>query len=114
MKANQLYLNILLTIISIALLLIIYQNQLILNRPVIIQNQAQSQPSNTTQVKNQMQGRYAIVPVNADGSIDVRLKSSGETLDINISRISTSDELDINIDEIGNYSVSGELPIKNR
>jgi hypothetical protein len=114
MKANQLYLNILLTIISIALLLIIYQNQLILNRPVIIQNQAQSQPSAATQVKNQMQGRYAIVPVNADGSIDVRLKSSGETLDINISRISTSDELDINIDEIGNYSVSGELPIKNR
>jgi len=49
--------------------------------------------------------------VNADGSIDVNLKSSS-VIDINISRISTRDELDINIDEIGGGFVPYGGPIK--
>lgn len=112
MKANTWYFNAVLTVIAACLIIIIYQNQQLLNRSITVQNAAQT--TSVTQVKSQMQGRYAIVPVNADGSIDVRLKTSGETVDVNISRISTSDELDINLAEIGNSSIYGELPIKNK
>ena len=54
---------------------------------------------------------YGLIPVNADGSIDVNIKSSSE-MDVNISNISTSDELDVNIDEIGGGFVSHGGPIK--
>ena len=43
---------------------------------------------------------YGLVPVNADGSIDVT-----------ITRISTTDELDVNVDEIGGGFVSHNGPI---
>lgn len=54
---------------------------------------------------------YALLPVNADGTIDVNIKSSPE-MDVNVSRISTSDELDVNIDEIGGGYVSYGGPLK--
>ncbi|WP_194852460.1 hypothetical protein [Nonlabens antarcticus] len=55
----------------------------------------------------------AFVPVNEDGSITVRL-SNTETLDVNISRISTMDELDVNIEEIGGGFLShgGPIPVE--
>jgi hypothetical protein len=54
----------------------------------------------------------AVVPINEDGSITVRL-SNAETLDVNISRISTMDELDVNIEEIGGGFLShgGPIPV---
>jgi hypothetical protein len=54
---------------------------------------------------------YGLIPVNADGTIDVNIKSSSE-MDVNISNISTTDELDVNIDEIGGGYVSHGGPIK--
>lgn len=54
---------------------------------------------------------YGLIPVNADGTIDVNIKSSSE-MDVNISNISTTDELDVNIDEIGGGFVSHGGPIK--
>ena len=53
---------------------------------------------------------YGLIPVNADGTIDVNIKSSSE-MDVNITGISTSDELDVNIDEIGGGYVSYGGPI---
>jgi hypothetical protein len=55
----------------------------------------------------------ALVPINEDGSITVRL-SNTETLDVNISRISTFDELDVNIEEIGGGFLSrgGPIPVE--
>jgi hypothetical protein len=55
--------------------------------------------------------KYAVVPVNEDGSINVNIKSSSE-MDVNISNISTHDELDVNIDEVGGFSTYGEVPVK--
>ncbi|BAO56178.1 hypothetical protein [Nonlabens marinus] len=54
----------------------------------------------------------AMVPINEDGSITVRL-SNAETLDVNISRISTMDELDVNVEEIGGGFLShgGPIPV---
>lgn len=69
---------------------------------------------------------YGLIPVNEDGSINVRL-SAAEQLDVNIKNIdtydelrvdvysiSTSDELDVNIDEIGGGWISsgGPVPVK--
>ena len=69
-------------------------------------------------------GNYALVPVNEDGSIDVRISSADE-LDVNITGIdtfdemevtiegiNTRDELDVNLDEIGGSYVSSGGPIK--
>ncbi len=69
---------------------------------------------------------YGIVPINSDGSITVRLDNSDE-IDVNIKNIdtyaklkvdlntiSTRDELDINIDEIGGKYVSSGGPIQVR
>ncbi|HAA11277.1 MAG TPA: hypothetical protein DCE41_06065 [Cytophagales bacterium] len=69
-------------------------------------------------------GNYALVPVNEDGSINVRLSAMDE-LDVNITGVSTFDELDVNLvgvdtwdelsvnlDEIGGSSVSSGGPIR--
>lgn len=55
---------------------------------------------------------YGLVPLNADGSIDVNLKSANSTIDVDIVDISTSDELDVNIEEVGGYSTYGTIPVK--
>ena len=54
---------------------------------------------------------YKLVPVNEDGSINVRLTPS-QTIDVNIENISTSDQLDVNITEVGGYNTWGALPVK--
>lgn len=69
---------------------------------------------------------FATVPINDDGSINVRFAPNSE-IDVNITGVSTTDELevevvdfdvndeiDINIDEIGGSSVSmgGPLPVR--
>ncbi len=55
---------------------------------------------------------YGLVPLNADGSIDVNIKSNSSTVDVNIVDISTSDELDVNIDEVGGFSTFGTVLVK--
>ncbi len=70
---------------------------------------------------------YALVPVSAANTIDVRIVDintydelnvnikSVDTYDelkVNIKSIDTSDELDVNIDEIGGIWVSSGGPIK--
>lgn len=56
---------------------------------------------------------YGLVPLNEDGSINVRLSATDE-IDINIKGISTNDELDVNIDEIGGGYLShgGPIPVE--
>jgi hypothetical protein len=69
---------------------------------------------------------FGLVPMNGDGSINVKLIRSSE-LDVNIVGVNTTDELevevvdfdvydpvDVNIKEIGNSSVStgGPIPVE--
>ncbi|MEM6726108.1 MAG: hypothetical protein AAF598_18845 [Bacteroidota bacterium] len=56
---------------------------------------------------------YGLVPVNPDGSITVRLSAHSE-LDVNIADISTRDELNVNVSEIGGGFVShgGPIPVE--
>lgn len=51
-----------------------------------------------------------MVPLNEDGSINVRLKDT-PTLDINITDISTLDDIDANIEEVGGYSTYGTIDV---
>ncbi len=55
---------------------------------------------------------YAIVPVNEDGSINVTVKATAP-MDVNLVRISTNDDLDVNVnvEKIGGRSVYGEIPV---
>ena len=55
---------------------------------------------------------FAIVPVNDDGSIDVRIKGSAETLDVNIEEVSTSDKLNVNLKSSDSYSLNYTGPIE--
>lgn len=63
----------------------------------------------------QIPPRYGLIPLNADGSITVKLSAHNE-LDVNITGIETSDELDVNIDEIGGGFISsgGPLPVREK
>ncbi|MEO1434850.1 MAG: hypothetical protein AAFV80_04895 [Bacteroidota bacterium] len=56
---------------------------------------------------------YGLVPVNSDGSITVRLSPHSE-IDVNIADISTRDELNVNVSEIGGGFVShgGPIPVE--
>lgn len=53
---------------------------------------------------------YGLVPLNEDGTISVKLSAFDE-VNVNIVGISTNDELDVNIDEIGGGYVSHGGPV---
>ncbi len=54
---------------------------------------------------------YGLIPLNEDGSFSVKL-SGQEEFNVNIVGINTSDELDINLDEIGGGYISSGGPIR--
>ena len=54
---------------------------------------------------------YGLIPLNEDGSFSVKLGSQ-EEFNVNIVGINTSDELDINLDEIGGGYLSSGGPIR--
>ena len=57
-------------------------------------------------------GNYGLVPLNKDGSITVKLGSM-ETIEVEIVGIDTSDELDVNIEEVGGFSIGSSVPVEN-
>lgn len=114
MRSNHFYLNCLLCLIALFLGGIILQNQALIHQLKQVQSQQSLAP--VSQVKysadQQKAGRYAIVPVNEDGSIDIRIKSGIETMDVNIRDISSGAELNVDLERIGGSYVSGKLPVE--
>jgi|SRR5687767_9528065 len=54
---------------------------------------------------------FSNIPVNKDGSINVKIVS--DVIEVDITDISTSDELKVDIDEIGGYSVlDSKIPVR--
>lgn len=86
------YTKLVLTVIALCLTILTLQN-------IEIVPKAYAGPNNNTLNPSK---NYALVPLNANGSIDV-----------NITSINTSDELDVNIDEVGGSSVYRSIPVKN-
>ena len=62
--------------------------------------------SDTIEDQNELMNsntRYGLVPLNEDGSIDVKISSSG-TMDVNIVDVSTSSNLSVEIDDVDPYA----------
>lgn len=93
----DIYTKTILTVIAIALVLLVIQNTTIVN-------EAKADKTNFN--------KFATVPVNNDGSINVKLIS--DQLDVNLKSIGGSSvygALPINLKEVGGSSVHGALPV---
>ena len=55
---------------------------------------------------------YAMVPLNEDGSINVRIQPGSSNIDVNIKEIDTHDRLDVNLEEVGGYHVYRAVPVE--
>jgi hypothetical protein len=106
MKQNH-YLNVILTIIAVALSIIILQNMGIIS-------------------KAQAHTQTQFIPVNPDGSINVILKHSEEAMNVNIQEVGgmfvkksipikpEGNVIDVNINEVGGYHIYGSIPVETR
>jgi hypothetical protein len=99
------YTKTVLTIIAICLAILTFQHV------DIIPKAYAATPGDYDRGKPFDSGKYMLVPVNADGSINVNI-IKGDELDVNIKSISTNDELDVNIDEVGGFPTMGTVPVK--
>lgn len=88
------YTKTVLTIIAVCLTVLTLQNVDIIPKAYAAEKKNNL---NTVPDKN-----YALVPVNENGTIDVVIRG-----------INTSDELDVNIDEVGGMSVYRAIPVRN-
>jgi hypothetical protein len=110
---------------AITLLLcgIFVQNQILLHQMA----SASAKPATFKQTNFGENMRYGIVPLNDDGSIDVRIKSAErigvsiedintyDNLEVTLDDINTNDELEVDIQEVGNSTVhSNGIPVKIR
>lgn len=124
MKQNTLMLSFL-AAITLLLMGIFIQNQQLLAR-LTAQNVSQNVKLQETRL-NQNVSRYGIVPLNEDGSIDVRIKSAErlgvsiedintyDNLEVTLDDINTTDELEVDIQEVGNSTVSSSgIPVRVR
>lgn len=94
---TDLYTKVVLTVIAVSLVLLVLQNTTLLH-------DAKADGSNFN--------KFASVPVNDDGSINVKLMS--EQMDVNVKSIGGSSvygTLPINLKEIGGSSFYGALPV---
>lgn len=99
---TDLFTKIVLTVIAINLTILTVQNM------DLIPKAYASESMNSSNLAPNV--NYGLVPINEDGSINVKLNSYDE-IDVNIVGINTNDELDVNIDEIGGGYVSHGGPI---
>jgi hypothetical protein len=128
MKTNHLYLNVVLSVLTLCLIGIFIQNQVLigeLKRERISEEGYSRAGLGAYQVSNRPPG-YAPVPVNADGSINVRVAPGSETMNVNIHQISgypignnplpvKADLVDVNIKKIDGQGIAtheGHLPVK--
>lgn len=98
---TDIYTKTVLTVIAIALIVLVFKNGTVVN-------EAKAEKSTFS--------RYASIPLNEDGSINVKLVSFYGTLPINIkeyggSSISSSG-LPVNIESLNGSSVYSSLPVK--
>lgn len=114
MKFSTIYQNSVLSLILICLVVIIIQNQNDTNSakgvsyPDINQSPKTILTNNTSSNFN----NFALVPVNEDGSINVKVLEVSNTLDVNIEDISTSDKLNIHLKSSDSYSLNYAGPIE--
>ncbi len=105
MQKIDLYTRLVLSVIAIALVGILVQNQILIERsqkPLVQQvgNPTEMLSPTAISVANRPEGA-ALIPQTADNTVYVYLKRF-------------EDELDINLDEIGGASIYGSLPVTEK
>ncbi len=125
MKTNHLYLNVVLTVLAVCLVGILIQNQLLIEelKRERVSAEGYSRAGLGAQPVSNRAAGYALVPVNADGSIDVRVVAGSETVSVNLHQVSgypvadnklpvKAELLDVNIKKIDGLRIDGSLPVK--
>ena len=102
MKVDK-FTKVVLTIIAVNLTILTVKN---LN---IIPNAYANEPTNNVEFTPSV--NYGLVPLNEDGSINVKLINSNE-IDVNITEISTSDPLNVHLQSSDSYSLNYAGPIE--
>ena len=106
MNKNITYQNVILTVIALLLGTQVWQQQTVFSgSPAIFQPVSYKPASiqfaqHTAFLQRKGETAFAWVPVNEDGSVDVRIKSAAEVLEVDIEDISTTDELEVTLEEI--------------
>ncbi|MBD0254728.1 MAG: hypothetical protein ICV83_03325 [Cytophagales bacterium] len=114
MKTNHLYLNVLLTVLAVCLVGILIQNQLLieeLKRERVSAEGYSRAGLGAQRVSNRTPG-YALVPVNADGSLDVNItKIDGQ--DVYQAALPVrAERVDVNVEAVNGIDVDGyKLPV---
>jgi hypothetical protein len=99
---TDLYTKSILTIIAVALIMLVFKN------PGSF-NEANAGPANFNNM--QLNGKYTLLPLNEDGSINVKMV---DEMDVNIRSIGGSSiygSLPVNLKEVGGSSFYGSLPV---
>jgi hypothetical protein len=82
---NNFFQKMMLMIIALAAICLVIQNQIIIQK---LTNQPyQNQTPFTTQVSNNSGKNYLLMPVKEDGSVDINIKSTQETMNVNIQSV---------------------------
>ncbi|GAB4329143.1 MAG: hypothetical protein OHK0038_03150 [Flammeovirgaceae bacterium] len=110
MKANNV-IHFLLALIAFLLLGIFIQNQ------YLISQLSQQQSSKNSyfpiqKASHPAMPQFALVPVNEDGSINVVVKGSSNVIQVDISKISTTNELEVDIREVSNQTIGDKIPVQ--
>jgi hypothetical protein len=84
-NTNSFFQKTILTIIALAAICLVIQNQIIIQK---LTNQPyQNQNPFTTQVSYKDGKNYLLMPLKQDGSIDVNIKSTQQTMNVNIESV---------------------------
>jgi hypothetical protein len=114
MKTNHLYLNVLLTVLAACLIGILIQNQLLigeLKRERVSAEGYSRAGLGAHPVSNRTAG-YALVPANADGSIDVNLSQIDGHPVYRTSLPVRAERVDVNVEAVNGIDVDGyALPV---
>lgn len=98
---TDVYTKTVLTVIAVCLVVIVFRDADLIPKAYAVSPGAIMPPDPAV--------KYGIVPINPDGSVNVKIV---DKLDVNIVGINTWDELDVNIDEVGGLGVQNhQVPV---
>jgi hypothetical protein len=100
---TDLYSKTILTIIAICLVIIVVK------QVDIIPNAHAENSANIVYDPN-----YRLIKTNADGTIDVNIKSASSSIDVNLVKVKTYDPVDVNIKKVAGNTCYDAIPVKNK
>ncbi|MBO9698664.1 MAG: hypothetical protein J7604_00575 [Sporocytophaga sp.] len=100
---TDLYTKTILTIIAVCLVIIVVK------QIDIIPNAHAANSDNAVYDPN-----YRLIKTNADGTIDVNIKSSTSSIDVNLVKVKTYDPVDVNIKKVAGNTCYDAIPVKNK